>query len=50
MQRYIIKKIFNMLKEEKDINDMNMFVNILGEYVITFKDGDSNYIISLEEL
>lgn len=50
MERELISKIAELINNLQDCEDANWFINILSEYVCTFKYKGSNYIVTIEEL
>ena len=49
MERDLIIKIKDLIDNEPDLEDANWFINILNEYVCTFKYDNKIYIVSIEE-
>lgn len=50
MERELISKIFELINDIEDCEDVEWFINTLNEYVCTFKHDDSKYIVTIEEI
>lgn len=50
MERDLITKIKTLIDNEPELEDATWFINMLSEYVCTFKYNGSKYIVTIEEL
>lgn len=50
MERDLIIKIKDLIDNEPGLEDANWFINILREYVCTFKYDNKKYIVTIEEV
>lgn len=51
MKKYLLEKIKTILENEKGIEDIEVFENLLQEYVLTFwLNDDEQYLVSIEKI
>ena len=50
MERELISNIAELINNSQDCEDATWFINMLSEYVCTFKYKGSKYIVTIEEL
>lgn len=50
MEREVISKIAGLINNLVDCEDVDWYINVLNEYVCTFKYDGRKYLVRLEEL
>ena len=50
MEEYLMKKFAKILEEEKEINNIQLYKNILQQWVVTYWIDDTQYCLSIEEI
>ena len=50
MEKYLINEISNILKKEKEIEDVETYINLEGSWVVSYKYNNEIYLISIDLL
>lgn len=48
MEKYLMEKIKTILNQENDIKNVNMYVNLEGNWVITYEYNNEKYLINID--
>lgn len=50
MEKYLMTKFKEILEQEKDITDIDLFYNLEGHWVISYIYNNENHLINIEEI
>lgn len=50
MEKILLDKFKKLLENEKNITDIELFYNLEGNWVITYKTNNNKYIIEINEV
>ena len=48
MEKYLLEKFEMILEQENDIKNVSMYVNLEGNWVITYEYNNEKYLIDIE--
>lgn len=48
MEKHLMEKIKTILNQEKDIYNVNIYINLEGNWVISYEYNNEKYLVSID--